>query len=242
MSGVGQALVGTSTAKPKQIAYTTSGSYIWTAPEGVTTVCAVCIGGLGASDSYFINSSTVRGGSSNFNLTGGTYTGDGGGNGGNGGSQAFNRFGGGGGGAGGYTSDGGQGKTETYNSFVSSRGGGGGGGVGIFGGSAGGSGGGAGLDSSGGSGGSGGGLGEPGSFAPNARSSGGSYGGGAGGSFSTSGTWSASDGYGGGGLGWKNNIPVTPGAQYDVQVASGGAVRIIWGNNRAFPNTNTQDM
>jgi hypothetical protein len=64
------------------------------------------------------------------------------------------------------------------------------------------------------------------------------------------------DGYpsggGGGGLGWKNNIPVEPGQQITVRVGAGGparstgsatggnggngAVRVIWGGVRSFPN------
>lgn len=43
--------------------------------------------------------------------------------------------------------------------------------------------------------------------------------------------------YGGGGGGAENNgsgVPGTPGG--------GGAVRIIWGNNRSFPSTNTNDI
>jgi hypothetical protein len=55
------------------VSYTTPGTYSWTAPAGVTSVCAVCIGG-GASgtntsgngteyggNSYFINTTTVMG-------------------------------------------------------------------------------------------------------------------------------------------------------------------------------------
>ena len=63
---------------------------------------------------------------------------------------------------------------------------------------------------------------------------------------------------GGGGLGYKNNYPVTPGTPYTVVIGRGGysgvnpfsgpgtggtgasgAVRIIWGSNRTFPTTNT---
>jgi len=65
---------------------------------------------------------------------------------------------------------------------------------------------------------------------------------------------------GGGGLGWKNNISVSPGQTYTVQVGYGGqggtssagsgptgsgaggggasgAVRIVWGSGRSFPST-----
>jgi hypothetical protein len=50
-------------APPGQVAYTTAGSYSWTVPAGVTSVCVVCVGGGG----------------------GGGYTGDGAGGGGGGG-------------------------------------------------------------------------------------------------------------------------------------------------------------
>ena len=31
-----------------QVAYTTSGTYSWVAPDGVNSVCVVCVGGGGA--------------------------------------------------------------------------------------------------------------------------------------------------------------------------------------------------
>ena len=40
------------------------------------------------------------------------------------------------------------------------------------------------------------------------------------------GTWTGGGGGWGGGLAWSNNIPVTPGATYKIQVGAGGA----WGN------------
>ena len=43
--------------------------------------------------------------------------------------------------------------------------------------------------------------------------------------------------YTGGIAAWKNNIPVTPGATIPVRVGSGGAVNIIWGTGRTFPNS-----
>jgi hypothetical protein len=57
-------------------------------------------------------------------------------------------------------------------------------------------------------------------------------------------------------LGWKNNIPVTPGQSYTVVVGLGGATdgpnfsgnggngaaRIIWGVGRAYPSTNTANV
>ena len=57
-------------------------------------------------------------------------------------------------------------------------------------------------------------------------------------------------GGGGGGLGYKNNISVTPGTGYTVVVGSAGnnragsgAVRIIYpGATRSFPSTNTGNL
>jgi hypothetical protein len=157
------------TAKPPaagQQAYTTSGTYSWVAPAGVTSVSAVAVGpgrnaggGLGYrnnisvtggssytvvvgnggnnvsqanfTDSYFINSSTVRGGNgaNRGNDLGGSFTGDGGGDGGklNGGPA---------GGAGGYSGKGGDGAFAdiSYGSIANRTGspgvGGGGGGGG----------------------------------------------------------------------------------------------------------------
>ena len=69
--------------------------------------------GNDGGDSYFINTSTVKGGGGDGSTTsnggnGGTYTGDGGGNGGAGGAGG-STYEGGGGGAGGYSADGGDG-------------------------------------------------------------------------------------------------------------------------------------
>ena len=127
----------TAVSSPQNSEYTTTGSYSWTCPTGVTSVCVVAIGGGGVGndasngggaggggglgyknnisvtpgqsytvvvgataaqdsgndggDSYFINTSTVKGGGGQGSTTsnggnGGTYTGDGGGNGGDGGA------------------------------------------------------------------------------------------------------------------------------------------------------------
>tara|TARA_R110000796_G_scaffold162344_1_gene279137 strand:- start:17598 stop:22658 length:5061 start_codon:yes stop_codon:yes gene_type:complete len=71
--------------------------------------------GSPGQDSYFIDTSTVRGGGGGSSIAdntggvGGTFTGDGGGNGGDGGSIGFFDFTKGGGGAGGYTGNGGLG-------------------------------------------------------------------------------------------------------------------------------------
>ena len=35
---------------------------------------------------------------------------------------------------------------------------------------------------------------------------------------------------------WRNSFAVTPGQVFNVTVASGGAVRVMWGNNRSFPS------
>ena len=140
-----------------QIAYTTPGTYTFTVPDDVTSVCVVCVGG-GASSSYVaLPPTTVNGndgGSSSFDsilvagggvgyVSGGTPSGGtgtalsstvGGGDGGRGGfgEGLFGVGGGGGGGAGGYTGAGGNGADGI--SFVSTdgapgSGGGGGGGA-----------------------------------------------------------------------------------------------------------------
>lgn len=200
--------------------------------------------------------------------TGGGYSGaDGGGVGGTGGAEASNDTdigGGGGGGAGGYSGNGGNGGTGRAGSQDVSRDGGGGGGVGLMGegspglggtvgrsgntGNGGGGGGGAGGDAAtvttGGQGqGGSGGLPVSSNFntPPNSRI-GGNYGGGRGGSLTSS-----YNGTGGGGLAYKNNIPVTGGQTISIKVgdswlAGTGAVRIIWpGNQRQFPSTRTAD-
>ena len=196
-----------------------------------------------AGNSYFISISTVAGFGGGRNLiqdinadkvavaAGGTYFGDGGGNGGNGGI-----FGGGqsdsttgGGGAGGYTGNGGDGGGHA-SSGLDGQGGGGGGGMGNYNGLGGGrstSGGGVGLhgqgssgvgaifgSGNGGGGGSGGFNGQYGTFGSNGGSSASNYGGGAG----LRRQWAIS------------------------QTAGSGAVRIIWGENRAFPSLNTINL
>lgn len=195
-------------------------------------------------DSYFIDTSTVKGGGGSWQTSGstqagGTYVGDGGGNGGYGWMPSAN--GSGGGGAGGYSGTGGNGATgevsgssgngggggggaggryEYPNNVVNPLSGGGGGGVGLLGQGSSGSGG---ITNSGraGQGGSGG---TSGSDYQNVRNgqTGGYYGGGAGGA---QGDTSSTQGPGG-----------------------SGAVRIIWAGNRqgdvarAFPSTNTGNL
>lgn len=232
--------------------FNTPGTYTFTAPEGVTSVHVVCVGGgagssaagagggggLGwknnisvtpgdsytvvvgarAEDSYFIDTSTVKGGGASGRTGGGRAAGNGGGNGGTGGSSAGGTGGDstypGGGGAGGYSGNGGNGSNGTNSSVHQGSNGAGGGG-----------GGGAGWRPSGGGGvgifGEGpsgvGGIGHPKNSATKATGgSGGASGGNSGGQ------------YGGGGYG-----STTSGAS--------GAVRIIWGEGRAFPSTNVGD-
>ena len=277
-----------------EVLFTTWGSHSWTVPDGVTSVCVVCVGGGGAGmrdsapgnnssdgqDSYFVNTSTVAGlggggGTkdwtnqspdtlmSNGKGVGGGYVGDGGGNGGSSRVPNTDKYTGfySGGGAGGYSGNGGDaGKSDGYGNGVIASGAGsggggsggswiGGGGVGIYGqGSSG-----AGDSTSspsytyigkGGSGGGNGGQTIPGVTNTATDYMGGIYGGGAGGTYSVNG--------GGGGLGWKNNIAVTPGASISVFVANAaapnivnnnagnggpGVVRVLWGSGRAFPST-----
>ena len=178
--------------------------------------------GAASQDSYFINTSTVKGGkggnaedSGTSTFTGGTggnYVGDGGGNGGNGGSSG-GTDGAGGGGAGGYSGDGGLGGRQNYNSgngWDGSGGAGGGGSDGMYNGSfgSGGDGGGVGIYGEGTSG-----TGGVSEIQSNGQNGNPGFGG---------------DGqsYGGGGHGTHLN---SPGA------GASGAVRIIWGSGRAFP-------
>lgn len=280
-----------------QQAYTTSGTYSWVAPSGVTSVSVVAVGGGGGSgnqtassrqasgaggglgyknnitvvpgnsytvvvgaegqigspgtaggDSYFINTSTVKGGgggggSQNTRPSGGTYTGDGGGNGGAGALSANSwgqggtindgwHCGAGGGGAGGYSGAGGAGGDAASSPGSS-------GGQNGAAGSGGGAGGGAGGGGQWGSGGAGGGVGLLGQGASGGASTPGNARAGQGGSGGTNATGStSSDGstagnYGGG----------QAGAPYPFGSAGGGAVRIIWpGDTRSFPSTNTGDL
>lgn len=241
-----------------QSEYTSPGTYSWTCPAGVTLVSAVCIGGGGGGyhsgdggpgggggglgwknnisvtpgstyavvvgaggvgndyglvnggDSYFINTSVVKGGGGQSHTSpsgfanGGNYVGDGGGN----GQTMYHAdasSGGGGGGAAGYTANGGTVSGGCGGSGCAGDSQGqGGGGVGIFG--QGDSGANRGYEQGPGGGGSGGQSGS--------GKNGGLYGGGGGGA-----DRSGSSGYG-----------------------ALGAVRIIWGESRAFPATNTGNV
>lgn len=132
---------------------------------------------------------------------------------------------GGGGGAGGYTGKGGDG-VSSRGSTASSGGGGGGGG-----GSPGYDGGGVGLKGTGPSGTGGGRPGHPGS------ANGPVYGGGKGG---TTGDYGTLNGRPGNHLAWRNDIPVNPGqvvlCNYIGETGQTGAARIIWGDDRSFPD------
>ena len=169
--------------------------------------------GFPGSASYFINTSTVRGGGGSSG-SGGTYTGDGGGNGGAGGSS------GGGGGAGGYSGNGGgQGSAGSGGGagggYQASglQSGGGGGGTDIFG---------AGTSGAGGTSGSKGGKG----------GSGGDDGYG----YSSESGDAGSFLYGGGGASGSPSNTVDPSFYRGGGPGGTGVVRIIWGGGRTFPN------
>lgn len=190
--------------------------------------------GAAGSDSYFVNTSTVKGGGGGAGTcvgtpgSGGTYTGCGGGAGGSGAGN-----GGGGGGAGGYSGSGGAGSTGTGSAGLGGGGGGGGGGP-----YAGGGGGGVGILGQGanGSGGAGGGsVGSGGSSGSSGPANGGNGSTSYNGCYGTFGIGGTGGTYGGGGgAGF-----VTLGGQ---GVGKNGAVRIIWpGTTRQFPSTCTGD-
>jgi len=245
--------------------YSTPGTYTWTCPDDVTSVCVVAVGGgagggtgggksggpggglgwknnipvtpgqgytvqVGAGgavdgaggDSFFIDATTVRGQggrspNTNQNRGGGTFVGDGGGTGGSSGILNVNAHGGGG--AGGYIGAGGAGVSNGDGEPGSGGGGGAGGNGGGNAGNIGGGGGGTGLF----------GLGANGIGGKNARDDASAPkqgGGGSGGSDATP----INGGFPGGGGGHSNT-----GA---AGVGGNGAVRILWGDGRAFPSTN----
>jgi len=185
-------------------------------------------------DSYFCNTSLVKGGGAQpFGV--GNFTGDGGGNGGPCAGSTQNKGGPGGGGAGGYSGAGGTGGSSGGNGTSGSGGSGGGGGggcqrciggaggggVGLLGQGSNGAGGtaGIGVAATGGGGGSGGANGAIGSIGGSAITGhGGAYGGGGGGGFYSGGSKRAGSG-------------------------AVGAVRIIWpATTRSFPSTNTGNL
>ena len=242
----GAAGAGPAAAPPGEQIYGT-GSYNWTAPAGVTEIHVVAVGsggsnayirpsgGLGWKNNIQVSPGTsytvVVGSTSNHNgsyfLLGGSKVVWGksnnsssfqnipggsyvGDGGGQGGTGGNSNGGGqGGGGAGGYSGNGGTGGATSGGGS-----GGGGGGVGIYGKGSNGAGGGNGSNGSGGGGGGGAGQDSGGSSNPGGGGSGGNSG------------YSSNGGNYGGGTGWFGN----PGA---------GALRIIWGTGRSFPNNAT---
>jgi hypothetical protein len=181
-------------------------------------------GSQAGGDSYFISTSTVKGGGGQpgrwrQDAAGGTYTGDGGGNGGMSDYQGSYQGPGGGGGAGGYSGNGGNGRSSAYGSGYAGNGGGGGGGAGS---------GSANYQNAYG----GGGVGLLGQGSNGAA--GNTWSGGGGGSGGSSGQTSGVAGLYGGGGGGGTNFGGDPGGN--------GAVRILWGAGRAYPSTNTGDV
>jgi hypothetical protein len=270
--GVAEAYSGVPTG---QALYGVAGSFSWTCPDDVVSICVVCVGGGGGGMHYsngdhsmaggaggglgwknnitvvpgntytvnvgsagqsgaysasstaggpsnFLNTSTVQGtggapGRYNQTIPTSPFTGDGGGVGG--GVNLFSNNGDGpqgGGGAGGYSGAGGQGG---YRDVQRPTGGAGGGGAG---------GGNNGSNTGYGAGGVGV-LGEGTSGAVDPQYDG--VGGGGSGGASGSGQIGGSYGAGGGG-----------GTASAAGDGSSGAVRIIWGNGRAFPSTLTADQ
>jgi len=283
---ISQLFIGNRITPIGEQEYTTTGTYSWTAPDNVYSVCVVCVGGGGGGTSsngsggngggggglgwknnipvipgqsytvavgaggtilnstttgltagsggvsYFIDDQTVAGFGGEGGITrttslrsGGSFTGDGGGNGGNVQNSNSTADATGGGGAGGYSGNGGNGASIDTAGSAGTGGGGGGGGAGGSADAAG-AGGGVGLLGEGTSG-------AAGTYDENNGGPGGGGSGGASGSQSPGSTSRPSTGgnYGGGGGGAEITNENGPGA--------GGAVRIIWGLGRAFPSTNT---
>jgi len=222
-----------------RIQVTPGTSYTVQVGAGGTRPATTVVGSGGnGGQSFFINATIVAGNGGAAALdnnssqpAGGTFVGEGGGNGGAGGQRIDTNQAGGGGGAGGYTGAGGRGGgTLTPTAGTGGGGGGGGratggsgtagsgGGVGIFGAGANGA---AGLQSTDGKGGGGGSGGGNGAFFGSGTAS--VY---SNGVFNTPGTF-------GGGAGASDL------AGNEISAGGGGAVRIIWGEGRAFPATRT---
>lgn len=181
-------------------------------------------GGAGGN-SFFVSTGTVCGFGGGGATTGGGGSGGTcfpatqGGNGGLGGYTSVTA--GGGGGAGGYSGNGGAGGVAAASGSNGAGGGGGGGG---------------GSNGTNGAGGGGGGVGILGQGANGAGGAtalaAGAGGGGSGGAI---GNLRQGGAYGGGGAGADTT-------SYSAGSGASGAVRIIWGPNRAFPSTNTGDL
>jgi hypothetical protein len=259
---------------PGQDEYTTPGSYSWTAPAGVTSVCVVCVGSGGSGAPYtgkgggggalaYKNNIAVTPGQS-YTVYVGTYSGSpnsdssfdgttvkaGGGNGpvagavisgtgGNGGSANQNWSGGGG--AGGYSGNGGDAGYDYSTQPTSGSGGGGSGGGSMFiNNYPGGGGGGVGIYGEGSSGVC---L-NDGPWGTSFGSAGSTGGGGSGGNNAQLASATANDGPRGGAFGGGGGAGMydqNSGFWYNPGTGQTGAVRIIWGANRAFPATNTGD-
>jgi hypothetical protein len=176
--------------------------------------------GDGAFTIYVRGFGGAGGKDSSGTALGGSYEGDGGGNGGNG-VYTTTTDGGGGGGAGGYSGNGGDGANGSAPTYVGSDGSGGGGGGGGSSEKAGaGAGGGVGIY----------GEGTNGTGGATEHAGGGGSGGQSGQANGVGGA------YGGGGSGADYAFSTGAGT------GGGGAVRIIWGEGRAFPSTNTGDV
>ena len=251
-----------------QVAYTTPGTYTWTAPANITSVCVVCVGGGGVGNDAADGGGAGGGGGlgykNNISVTPGqSYTVV------VGAAAAVQSGGGGadsyfintstvkgGGGWGSTTSNGGSGGTYTGD-------GGGNGGAGGDGGDTyeGGGGGAGGYSGNGGDGGSGNGSTHPNDAGASGRGSNGSGGSGGGGGYGGGyeGGGVGLQGEGSSGLGCGNYTGVqcfgngTPGSGGTNSTYGGGgagaggaggsgAVRIIWGAGRAFPSTHTGDL
>jgi len=239
------------------VLFTTVGTHNWTVPAGLTSVSVVCIGAGGAHNTGHTGSDKSEFGGfvlapSGWKNVGKTTAPSGthltaGYRGGNGGGSVQQNLNGSGGGAAGYYSDGGPG----YNGLYCGKGGGG---VGVYGGPSGTAPSGGRNDTQSGTGGIGqfGGSNGQGQSTNSSLASywlghGGSFGGG-GGHCSTT-----KIGGSGGSLGYGNNIPVTPGSVISVKVGGGvanggpsgipgmGAVRVMWGSGRSYPNTNVDN-
>ena len=255
--------VTTSGPPVNQAEFTTTGSFSWTAPTGVTSVSVVAIGGGGGGNLYNSNYNTGGGGGglgwrNNISVTPGqAYTvvvgaggagASGSGSAGSSGSESYFVNSGtvSGGGGGGANPNGGSGGTFTGD-------GGGNGGVGgqvtntsPVGAIVGGGGGAGGYSGNGGAGGVNEAVSGQNPSGDGAGGGGGGgiqfYGGGVGifGQGSNGSGVSGNAGTGGGGSGATDEV-YGGGAGYNVTGAD-GAVRIIWGTGRSFPSTLTADQ
>ena len=254
------AAAGASTAAPPgQVAYTTPGTYAWTVPAGVTSVCVVCVGGggragwcgAGGGGLAWRNNISVTPGQSVSIQVGRQGTNDG---------VSF---------FGGATSSGvnvvaapGQEYPYASGGGFYGQGGGNGGGVGSGSATYAGGGGAGGYSGNGGNG-----NGNPygGLYSGSTGSAGSGGGGGGGGLYYCGGGVSIygqgangshvidtyGQGYGGGGSGGETGTNTYAGNYgggaggkpgEPSGLGSSGAVRIIWGAGRSFPSTNTGDV